>query len=417
MHTGLLDEYLAGTVYRDGSVRGAPLSMLRVQKENINTGTNISEGTTQMRITLSALLLTCAIVLSTVDLRALPRFAAATGSKCQSCHVNPSGGGMRTAFGAQFGREELPVPQWSDETDIGDLAKLVPGFLGVGADFRTLYLVRQVPDSTGSTSRAENEFWQMQGDIYFNFRIARKVNLYFKKGLYSGFEVFGLLNVLPMGGHVKIGKFVPNYGLRLDDHTAYVRKYTGFSPETGRPEITGLEAAIAPGPVMIGGGVYNASDGFGATGGGEKAYLGRIEGRFGLSEKAFLGLGANLFRREQSTGSATLYGGFGSIGIGRLTLLGEGDMVRTVSAIRTTTGVLVYGEANYTIVPGVDATIAYDFYDPDKDVKSGATSRYSFGVEFFPISGVEVRPMYRIVTENPTDLKNNEFHFLFHIYL
>ena len=370
-----------------------------------------------MRLSSFVLLLASAFLLCSTDAQALPRFAAETGSKCQSCHINPSGGGMRNAFGAQFGREELPVPGWSEDSGLEDLSKLLPSFLGIGADFRTLYIVRQIPDSSSAGSHMDNEFFQMQGDIYFNFRIAKKINLYFMKGLYSGFEAYGLLHVLPLAGHVKIGKFIPNYGLRMDDHTAFIRKYTGFSPETGRPEITGLEAAVAPGPVVIGAGVYNAADGFGATGGSEKAFLGRIEGMFGLTEKAFLGLGANVFRRTQASGSVTLYGGFGTIGLGRLTVIGEGDFLRNATPTGITTGVVLYGEANYTVVDGVDLKVAYDFYDPDKNLKTGATSRYSIGAEFFPISGVEVRPMYRIVKEDPTDLKNNEFHLLFHIYL
>jgi hypothetical protein len=365
-------------------------------------------------LTIAALSL---VMLLSREAPALPRFAAQTGSKCQSCHVNPAGGGMRNSFGAQYGRQELPVPQWSEAVGLEDLTKLLPSVLGVGADFRTLYLVRNVPDSTGRSSTTADEFWQMQGDIYFNFRVAKKVNLYFKKGLYSGFEAFGLLQVLPLNGNVKIGKFVPNYGLRLDDHTAFIRTYTGFSPEAGRPEITGLEAAIAPGSMVVGGGVYNAADGFGASGGSEKAYLGRAEGMFEISEGSGLGIGANVFHRKQAAGSTTLYGCFGTFGIGRFTVIGEGDMLKTENTLRNTTGVLLYGEASYALVDGFDLKLAYDFYDPDKDFKSGSTSRYSFGAEFFPIGGVEVRPMYRVIVEDPTDIKNNEFHLLFHIYL
>ena len=95
--------------------------------------------------------------------------------------------------------------------------------LGVGADLRTLYMVRSIPDSSGTSARTENSFWQMQGDLYLNFRISKKVALYLKKGLYSGFEAFGLLQILPLNGHVKVGKFVPNYGMRMDDHTTFVR--------------------------------------------------------------------------------------------------------------------------------------------------------------------------------------------------
>ena len=229
--------------------------------------------------------------------------------------------------------------------------------------------------------------------------------------------MFGLFNVLPYDGHIKIGKFVPNYGLKMDDHTAFIRMYTGFSASVGRPEITGVEAAVAPGPITIAGGVYNATDGFGATGGSQKAFLGRAEGLFDLGKKVFFGLGANVFRREQVGGSVMLYGAFGSLGLGRLTLIGEGDFVRTAIPARTTTGALLYVEANYAVVDGVELKAAYDFYDPDKDVKSGATARYSIGAEFFPIGGVEVRPVYRFIIEDPVNVKNNEFDMVFHIYI
>jgi len=363
------------------------------------------------------LVLLAVVLFGAADMIGLPRFSARTGSKCQSCHVNPSGGGMRQAFGAQYGREELPVPEWSDGVELEDMSTLITNVLGVGADFRTLYYVRQIPDSTGAASTSQNAFWQMQGDLYLNFRIARKVNLYLKKGLYTGFEVFGLLNVLPERGHIKIGKFVPNYGLKMDDHTAFVRTYTGFSPETGRPELTGLEAAISPGIAHVTAGFYNAADGFGG-GESKKAFLARAEILFGIGENMHAGLGANLFRKElQLSNSYTLYGGFGSFSIGDFTLLGEVDLTRSKIPSGTISGMVAYGEVNYVVTPGLDLKAAYDFYDADIDLKTGAQSRYGVGFEFFPINGVEVRPMYRFMVEDPQDVKNNELHILFHIYL
>lgn len=347
---------------------------------------------------------------------ALPRFSARTGMKCQSCHVDPSGGGMRQAFGAQYGREELPVPAWSDGASTESLTNIITNVLGVGADLRTLYLVRSVPDSAGATSHAENTFWQMQGDLYLNFQISKKVGLYLKKGLYTGFEAFGTLKVLPANGHIKVGKFVPNYGMRMDDHTAFVRTYTGFSPATGRPERTGLEAGVAPGAFRVSAGIFNAEDGFGG-GDSRKAYLGRAEGLFTLGENVFLGVGANVYRRELTAGGKeTLAGSFGTISVGDLTVLGEMDMIRTTVA-STVTAYAGFGEVDYVVTPGVDLKFMYDFFDPDKDLKTGSVSRYSVGFEFFPVSGVEVRPLYRIVVEEPKDLPNNELHVLFHIYL
>ncbi len=378
---------------------------------------NSFEKATTVRTYRGILILLAVIVFAMADLHGLPRFAARTGSKCQSCHVNPSGGGMRQTFGAQYGREELPVPGWSQEFELEDVTTLLTNVLGVGADFRTLFYVRDIPDSTGTTARSENAFWQMQGDLYLNFRITRKVNLYLKKGLYSGFEVFGLLNVLPQNGHVKVGKFIPNYGMKTDDHTAFVRTHTGFSPATGRPELTGLEGALSPGSTHLTVGFFNASDAFGGAE-SRKAFLGRAEGMFKISEHVYAGFGGNVFHKElQQDGASTLYGGFGSLSAGDLTLLGEVDLIRTKGPGGTTSGIVAYGEANYVVTPGVDLKFAYDFYDPDKDLKSGALTRYSFGFEFFPISGVEVRPMYRILVEEPVNVKNNEVHILFHIYL
>ena len=67
--------------------------------------------------------------------------------------------------------------------------------------------------------------------------------------------------------------------------------------------------------------------------------------------------------------------------------------------------------------PGLDLKLAYDFYDPSIDLKSGANSRYTAGVEFFPLPGVEVRPLYRFVRETPVEVRNNEFDIVLHCYI
>ena len=326
---------------------------------------------------------------------------------------------LRQAFGVQYGRESLPVPEWSKDFEVEDFSNLLANFLGVGADFRTLFFYQQIPDTGLSTSASSrNAFFQMQGDLYLNFRVAKRINMFLKKGLYSGFEAFGLLTILPASGHVKVGKFVPNFGTRLDDHTAFIRTYTGFSPEQGRPELTGVEAGMSPGSLSFTGGVYNAADGFGASETNSKAYLGRAEGMFTLAEDLHFGIGGNVFSRSNDAGVRTdLYGGFGSFTYRDLTVFGEADIIHAKQAGQSVNGLVTYVEADYVVTPGVDLKLTYDYFDPDLDLKTGASSRYSVGVEFFPISGVEVRPVYRIKKESPVDLRNNEFDLLVHFYL
>ena len=57
-----------------------------------------------------------------------PYLAVKTGLKCQSCHVNPIGGGMRNNFGNIYGHSQLPVDT-SDFTS-SDMGK-INDFLGL----------------------------------------------------------------------------------------------------------------------------------------------------------------------------------------------------------------------------------------------------------------------------------------------
>jgi len=363
-----------------------------------------------MKRTLPILVLLAFVGLLTEPAVALPRFSSRTGAKCQSCHVNPSGGSMRQAFGVQYGRETLPVPSWSQDFQLEDFTTVLTNFLGVGADFRTLYYYQK--EASGS----RNSFVQMQGDFYLNFRIAKKVNMFLKKSLGPSFEVFGLLNILPASGHIKVGKFIPNFGTRLDDHSAFIRDSTGFSSASGRPELTGGEVGIAPGAFAIVGGFYNATNSDFAEG-NNKAFLGRAEGMFNVAKETYVGVGADVFTTKLTDGSTrTMYGAFGSVSHGDFTVFGEVDAIKT-KLNETVSGLVMYVEADYVVTPGLDLKLAYDFYDGDTDFKTGSTSRYSFGFEFFPLPGVELRPIYRYVKYETVDGKRDEFNLVMHFYL
>lgn len=344
---------------------------------------------------------------------ALPRFASRTGAKCQSCHVNPAGSAMRLPFGMQYGRERLPVPSWSKDYELEDFSNIITNVLGVGADFRTLFYSLQVPGAA-----ARSGFYQMQGDLYLNFRIAKKVGFFLKKGLRNGFEAYGLLNILPASGHVKVGKFLPNYGTRIDDHTTYIRQVTGMSPEQGRVERTGLEAAVSPGAFTLTGGIYNAEEGDPPPTSSAKAFLGRLEGMFKLDSDLSLGLGGNVLTKKVGGVTSTFYGGMGSFSWGGLTLLGEADLVKNKSPLGVTvTELVTYVEADYVVTQGLDLKLGYDFRDYNIDYKTGTIARYSIGFEFFPLGGVELRPVYRIVKEDPKAGNKNELDLLLHLYL
>ncbi|HLF20532.1 MAG TPA: hypothetical protein VI704_07060, partial [Bacteroidota bacterium] len=168
-----------------------------------------------MKSALLRILIICLSVFLFQISWSLPKFASRTGAKCQACHVNPSGKGMRNEFGSTYGRDDITMPTFKELTDYEEFSTALTSNISIGADVRTLafYNMREKGSS----------FFEMQGDLYFDLKLNKKLRVYVDKGLYTGFEVMAVAKVLPMEGYVKVGKFMPAYGTRTDDHNAFIR--------------------------------------------------------------------------------------------------------------------------------------------------------------------------------------------------
>ena len=377
-------------------------------------------------MTQRSLLLVSLMLLLTVSAFSLPRFASRTNFACRSCHVNPTGGGMRSPFGVSYGRDDVPIKSWQEEFALEEFSTNITEFLSYGADFRLLYFYQK----KDNTDTERSSFFPMQADVYFNFALSKKVNLFVNPafGPYSRYEVFGLAKILPANGYIKAGRFTPSYSLRLDDHTSYVREATPFRNNSGQQ--TGIELAIAPDPISIVAAVTNGVSGDRASA-VPKALYGRVDGRF-KAGFANVYLGASAYRDNAGGGKLTMYSGFGSLSLGdNFTIVAEGEQIEGNSTLmsvngdrnaRNSTGReltqrALMVEASYALIEGFDLKFMYDFFDPNVDVKSGLATRYSGGFEFFPISGVEVRPLYRYTDDTVLNVKTTDIHVLFHFYL
>ena len=60
-----------------------------------------------------------------------PYFAVREGLKCNVCHVNPTGGGMRTTFGQVWGQTALPAHR-IDSGDATPWTGEINRFLAIG---------------------------------------------------------------------------------------------------------------------------------------------------------------------------------------------------------------------------------------------------------------------------------------------
>jgi hypothetical protein len=336
---------------------------------------------------------------------ALPRFTALTNLKCGSCHIDPNGGGMRNYYGAaMWGRESLPLKVDTKDTTTSGFTPRLNDFVSIGMDMQTLFYYQQQQNHTS--------FYQMQGDVYLSARLADKILLYFNKSLY-GFDVFGLANILPANGYIKIGRFTPAYGTRVDDHTTFIRAKTVF-PNYNRDD-TGAELGISPLNFTWNVGVFNGEGGADPSNGSVRLITSRAEAYVHL-DNLNVSFGGSTWFNNGIAGNLTMVGGFAGVGYKKITINAEADLKNDKANLGTNEFIL-YLEANYLIIEGLDLKFIYDFYDPDLKYLTGSESRYSVGAEFFPLPGIKVSPMFRFHTTAPGVVQQNEFDILAHFFI
>jgi hypothetical protein len=309
---------------------------------------------------------------------ALPKFSAKEGKPCSSCHLKSAGGGLRTEEGMKYGQSMLPVKDWQSELVLPHLTNKISDFVSAGADIETMYKRSRSDDETPIITEGAQLY---KANLYVGINFAKNVFGYGSLVVDQKNEFFGLINIPSINCSFIAGKFVPNYGLKLEDEHAFVRSRLDLSWEDGNPASPGVQISFSPGSWNISGGVFN-----GPLKGTGTEFVGKIENIFSLSENFHTLLGANVMYRDSY--KSTTYGGYAVFGIKDFSLTGEADVISTSGV----NGVVAYAEGSYRLTSGLDAYVSYDYFDQDLELTTGTLSRYNLGVEFFPMQGVELKP-------------------------
>ena len=350
----------------------------------------------------------------------LPRFAIRLGDKCVDCHYNPTGGIIRNEGGWNFGKNILSAISPREQDFI--MSPKIGENITFGLDYRTQFIY--------STQKDRADFQQMTGSIYTNVGLAKEINLIARYDfIYNIWEAYGIANILPGGGYLKVGTFEPYFGIRLDDHTAYTRggdMYLLFT--NGRNGLiydplyteTGLEIGYQFGNLAF----LTASVGNNLTANRslttDPTYTARLEIDPKIG-KVYLMFGGSYaytsLIQGTPTGPATMpadfYGFFTGIGFDRLSLLAEFDLGNDVSSDSTKSNYAM-AELSYVITLGLEAVVRYDRVDQNINVSNDELQHIILGFEWFPYSFIEIRPQYRFILEDPKE--NNDavvvqFHF------
>jgi len=298
---------------------------------------------------------------------ALPRYSAQYGQNCTLCHVNPTGGGMRTEYAAQYlVPEEIAATGWSEQEAEYLNSRIAPG-ITVGVDLRSL--LYQQEGGSGSTIA-------MQGDLYLNLMLGGRFNATVEQGLNGSGEIFGTARFEMLDGYLKAGRFYPDYGWRFADHQMFNRRYLADGSGSDLPAAflgQGFELGISPGGFsasasLLGGSRHNGDN-----------YAARALYQKGLGDLN-LGTGASLWRRQLTTGHRRAAGIFGYASLGPLTWLGEWDETHEGDVL----GNLMAHELTCRVRRGYDLRATYNFHDPDRALESGVRHRFGGGLSAMP---------------------------------
>ncbi len=312
-----------------------------------------------------------------------PSFAIRTGYRCSQCHVNRTGGGMRTAFGSLWAQTVLPARllRWRDG---GNLLPADPeARFAAGGDFRFQYLFGESRDTDDVSS-----FEVPEANLYLLGRlIPGKLELYLDgttgPGGASAREAFAQLS---FGGawraYLKAGKFLPPFGWRLPDDDAFVRRFSGFTYSA--PD-QGVEIGAEPGRWSTVLAVVNGS-GAGDDDRTKKVSLMAVR-RIGSWR-----LGASGSSNDADGVRTTFAGALAGASWGRLTVLGELDWAELdPDDAPRTEQLLGYIEADVLIARGLQLKLAHDWRDPNRDISTLDETRDLLGLEYLPWPFLQLR--------------------------
>jgi hypothetical protein len=383
---------------------------------------------------------------------------------CQTCHVDPAGGGARNASGRFFGRSTLPMIANSPRPT-HDWDRNVPG---LGRRDRATSYNANIPNGPLNTGEAaayrdsiddpwawgrplggDNKYaflngryhtlnadpmlrvgWDarlasidgtslmfpMQVDIPVVFHPLHSVTFMVNtgaRGRPSGYsdtfdsdhsfyfrEAFVMLHEAPYQAYAKAGRFVPSFGLRLDDHTSHIRR--AFELDGGLPEsrVTGVEVGAAPNYPFVQASwfkmasrarvpdawdIFDLDDGWGAA------------VNAGWRDLSWSVGGSAMIRsRELNEGGDTsTFGVFGIVNPWRysrslpITYQVEYDYGTYQRASgNETEHAAFYQELNWVAYNGITFLLAHDWADPDREVRDDHDHRVQLGVQITPYPGV-----------------------------
>ncbi len=316
--------------------------------------------------------------------RAEPYLAVQEGYKCNVCHVNPTGGGLRNSFGILYAKTLLPAQSAGGALDAWS-GRLIDA-VRIGGDLRAEWSNSTVPNSPSQQQFALEQF-RLYADVAV---IPDRLGLYIDEQVApnsaQNMEAYVRYGNSNDGLYFKGGQFYLPFGWRLQDQTAFVREVSGISMTTPQQGVEmGYEHAAWSAQLDL----TNVP----ASGPGAKAGH-QVTDQLVYVQPLWR-LGAATSVTQSDAGNRRVGGLFAGLRTGPVDWLGEYDLVRDESfpGGRSLRGGLF--EADWRILKGHNLKLTAESYDPNRAVRENQQARYSIVYEFTPIPFLQLRTGYR----------------------
>jgi hypothetical protein len=355
-----------------------------------------------IRIARLALLATVGLVTG-APATAEPWIAVRSGFKCVQCHVNPTGGGLRTVFGSLYAQTELAARRLNPD-DADAWTGSISRFLSVGGNARANAELTDMRAGTDTAFDLEELRLFLDAAV-----IPDRLSIYFDQRLAPGSAVNLEANVrlwLREGSiYVKAGQFYLPYGLRLEDDSAFVRQVPGLNMTTPDNGVElGFESRAWSAQLALANGSAGAAE--------------NDDAKLVAASAAFVQgawrIGASASRNGVDAGERLAAGVFAGLRTGQIAWLGEADWVDDDS-LGTQGRTMLAGllEANWLLSKGHNVKLTAEYFEPDEDVDEDEQNRLSVVWEYFAIQFLQMRVGARLYDGVPqSDPQNRREYFV-----
>ena len=337
-----------------------------------------------------------------------PYLSVREGLPCSSCHVNPTGGGLRSTFGDIYSQTQMPQQQ----LDMG-----APGlWLGnvgdrfrIGGNYRYDFTYNNVPHEKNTDSFGIDDFRLYGAASLIQDRLILYIDELIAPGGTQNREAYGLLSLFDQRVYVKAGQLYLPFGYRLQDDEAFVQQVSGINYTT--PD-GGIEAGTQHGPwagqlaLTNGNGGSPSDNNQGKQVTANFVYL-KPGWRLGVS---YADNEATMDRRQM----AALYAGLRT---GPVAWLAEGVYVADSSVAPKVDDYAGLLEADWAFWRGNNLKITAEFVDPNVHVDHDQRNRFSVVWEYTPIQFVQTRLGLRDYNGIPQDDLENERQAFLELHL